>query len=406
MGTSSEKEARECFNDFEKNLITYIWGENDKIHNKESKLIDENDSESSMESQQTKSEEEEEDHFKDRNSDSYKAITLAFDKRFSNSRKKWLEGYNPDSIIENNEKFVTYHDFVHKDLIHFSNSDNMRSLPSICDGLKPSQRKVVFASFLRKLDKDEVKVSQLAGYTSDKSAYHHGEVSLQGTIINMAQNFIGSNNINILMPNGQFGTRRMGGKDSASARYLHTMFNKISQKIFRKEDEHIYQHIIDDGHVVEPINYSPIVPMVLVNGSEGIGTGFSTNIPCFNPISIVNSIYKRMDGKEFKELVPWYRGFKGTIKKLNEKSYESCGVFKIVSGNKIHIKEIPVGMWTQNYRDHLEYLLIDDPKKPKKHEIIIDYKDNSGNNNVDIMVELTNGSLQKLIKNKLIEKNF
>ena len=282
----------------------------------------------------------------------------------------------------------------------------MRSLPSICDGLKPSQRKVVFASFLRKLDKDEVKVSQLAGYTSDKSAYHHGEVSLQGTIINMAQNFIGSNNINILMPNGQFGTRRMGGKDSASARYLHTMFNKISQKIFRKEDEHIYQHIIDDGHVVEPINYSPIVPMVLVNGSEGIGTGFSTNIPCFNPISIVNSIYKRMDGKEFKELVPWYRGFKGTIKKLNEKSYESCGVFKIVSGNKIHIKEIPVGMWTQNYRDHLEYLLIDDPKKPKKHEIIIDYKDNSGNNNVDIMVELTNGSLQKLIKNKLIEKTF
>ena len=115
----------------------------------------------------------------------------------------------------------TYQDFVNKELILFSIADCTRSIPSMCDGLKPGQRKIMFACFKRKLTQ-EIKVAQLSGYVAEHSAYHHGEVSLQTTIIALAQNFVGSNNINLLLPLGQFGTRNMGGKEAASARYIFT----------------------------------------------------------------------------------------------------------------------------------------------------------------------------------------
>ena len=127
-------------------------------------------------------------------------------------------------------KEVKGEDFFNKEFIHFSNDDVARSIPSLVDGLKPSQRKILYGSFLRKLDKGEVKVAQLAGFVSDKAEYHHGEMSLQQAIVGMAQNFVGSNNINILKPNGQFGTRLSGnGKDSASARYIFTQLEDLTQ---------------------------------------------------------------------------------------------------------------------------------------------------------------------------------
>lgn len=101
---------------------------------------------------------------------------------------------------------VPISDFVNKELILFSMADNIRSIPSVADGLKPGQRKILFACFKRNLTK-EIKVAQLSGYVSEKTAYHHGEVSLAQTIVGLAQTFVGSNNVNLLDPNGQFGTR-------------------------------------------------------------------------------------------------------------------------------------------------------------------------------------------------------
>jgi DNA topoisomerase II len=401
LGTSSNKEALECFNNFEDNLINYVWEESDKKTDKkqiikELKIDDSTDSEKSKEDKESVKEEFE----LDLNSDSYKSITLAFSKIQAGNRKVWLRNYDPENILENSEKNVTYTDFINKDLIHFSNSDNLRSLPSIYDGLKPSQRKIIYASFERKLEKDEVKVSQLAGYVSDKASYHHGEMSLQGAIINMAQEFVGSNNINLLMANGQFGTRRMGGKDAASARYLHTMFNKLTLLLYRKEDNPIYEHIIDDNHVVEPRNYCPILPMILVNGSKGIGTGFSTTIPCFNPLEITEALLNKMKGKQFENLKPWYSNFKGEINYLGNNVYQTSGLYQIKDKNTIKITELPIGRWTQTYRDYLESILVDDPKKPEKKDLLLGYKDYSGNNDVEIEITLLKGKLQEILKNK------
>ena len=110
---------------------------------------------------------------------------------------------------------------------------------------------------------------------------------LQGAIVGMAQNFVGSNNINLLQPNGQFGTRIMGGTDSASARYIHTQLNPLTDHIFPSKDFPLLDYVDDDGLLVEPKWYCPIIPMVLVNGMVGIGTGFSTSIPQFNPKDVL-----------------------------------------------------------------------------------------------------------------------
>ena len=149
----------------------------------------------------------------------------------------------------------------------------------------------------------------------------------------MAQTYIGSNNINLLMPNGQFGTRLQGGKDAASPRYIHTELNKLTLSIFSKDDLPILNYMNDDGDMIEPEFYLPIIPMVLINGIIGIGTGFSCNIPCYNPEEIIK-IYKTLlksddlekSLKNIKELKkPYYIGHKGSIEKDGNK-YISKGI--------------------------------------------------------------------------------
>lgn len=210
------------------------------------------------------------------------SINLAFNKKQADDRKKWLSHYDPKKMLIPDSGKAPYTDFVNNELIHFSNADNIRSLPHMIDGLKPSQRKILYSCFKRNL-KDEIRVAQLAGYVSEHAAYHHGEASLNSTIVGMAQNFVGSNNINLLKPVGQFGSRLLGGKDAASPRYIHTYLDDIVNTIFRKEDTCLLKHIDDDGELVEPEYYLPVVPLLVINGSVGIGTGYSTDIPLTNP---------------------------------------------------------------------------------------------------------------------------
>ena len=199
-------------------------------------------------------------------------IDMAFNKKKADNRKEWLRGFVPGTFMDHNVDAIPLSDFINKELILFSMADNIRSIPSAVDGFKPGQRKVLFACFKRKL-KAEIKVAQLSGYVSEHSAYHHGDVSLQGTIIGLAQNFVGSNNLNLLDPNGQFGTRLQGGKDAASARYVFTNVAQLTRLIFNPADDNVLTYLNDDGQSIEPEWYMPVLPMSLVNGSDGIGTG-------------------------------------------------------------------------------------------------------------------------------------
>jgi len=289
------------------------------------------------------------------------AMSLAFNKKRSDDRKEWLSDYDPTRILDVGAGGrVSYTSFINEELIHFSNADNLRSLPSVIDGFKPSQRKVLFGCLKRGL-RSEVKVAQLAGYVSEHAAYHHGEASLCGTIVGMAQNFVGSNNINLLVPNGQFGSRLMGGKDSASPRYIFTYLEGIADKIFRKEDAGILKHLDDDGMVVEPETYLPVMPMLLVNGCVGIGTGFSTDIPPYNPTDLLRVLRDRLHGRlstlRLVTMKPWWQGFKGEVEASSsgDGCWNTRGKYTVDSATKTFtITELPVGVWTKDYKVFLD----------------------------------------------------
>lgn len=154
-------------------------------------------------------------------------IKMVFSKQFADRRKTWLQTYNSDSSIDYETNEISVSTFLRDEYVHYSASSVRRAIPSAVDGLKPSQRKALFACFKRKLTK-EIKVAQLVGYISEHTAYHHGEQSMEQTVVKLAQDFVGSNNINLLFPGGQFGSRLMGGKDAASSRYI---FTRLAERV-------------------------------------------------------------------------------------------------------------------------------------------------------------------------------
>ena len=288
-------------------------------------------------------------------------IDMVFSKKKANERKDWLrENYSENAFIDLHSPSISYDDFVNKELILFSMADNIRSIPCVLDGLKPGQRKILYACFKRNL-KGEIKVVQLSGYVSEHAAYHHGEQSLASTIVGMAQDFVGANNINILMPIGQFGTRLQGGKDAASPRYIFTSLNPLIRLIFRSEDFALLRYLNDDGFSIEPEWYIPILPMVLVNGCEGIGTGWSTSIPNYNPVDVIANLRRMIRGELPEEMHPWYKGFTGPIEHLGSGKYKISGIIQKVDDSTLEVTELPPGTWTQSYKEFLEELMVPAP---------------------------------------------
>ena len=321
LGTSSNKEAQEYFANIQRHRIDFEY-------------IDKKDDES---------------------------IDMAFNKKKTEERKNWLMNFDPNTPPLNLDVTkISYNKFINRELILFSMYDNQRSIPSVCDGLKPSERKILYGCFKKNL-REEIKVAQLVGYISEHTAYKHGEQSLAGTIVAMAQNFVGSNNINLLMPNGQFGTRNKGGKDCASSRYIFTELNKVTRHLFNQNDSPLMDYIFEEGQKIEPKWYLPIIPMILVNGCEGIGTGWRSQLPCFNPHEIIQSLKSKLKGKGFLSLQPWYKGYQGEIieNKDNKGHYIVTGQYHWDEENpkKVIITEIPIKKWTEDYKYFLQELM-------------------------------------------------
>lgn len=283
-------------------------------------------------------------------------LNLAFNKKKSDERKKWIQNYKSISGINELGNTQTYDEFINKDLIHFSVADVMRSIPNMVDGLKPSQRKVLYVCRKVAANK-EYKVSQLSGIVSSQSMYHNGEQSLMGCIIGMAQNYIGSNNINVLEPKGQFGTRLMGGHDSASPRYIFTKLCDVTNKIYDAKDDAILNYLEDDGVSIEPEFFVPTIPMVLVNGVDGIGTGYSSKIPCYNPLDIINNVKRLSKGEKLLKMIPWYKGFKGNIEETSLGKYTTKGIYEVKDDKTLLVTELPIGKWTNDYKEYLDSLI-------------------------------------------------
>ena len=325
------------------------------------------------------------------------SFDLVFNKARADDRKEWLGNYNKELVLDTNRETISYSDFINREMIHFSKYDCERSIPNLMDGLKTSQRKILYSAFKRNLVQ-EIKVAQFAGYVSEHSAYHHGEMSLNKAIVNMAQEYVGSNNINMLLPNGQFGTRLMGGKDSASERYIFTQLNQITKHIYNENDSAVLNYLDDDGTPVEPEFYAPIIPTILVNGSKGIGTGFSTEILNYNPLTLIDYIQNKINGGTLPDLVPYYAGFKGRIDLVDKNKYLFSGNYEIIKDDIIRVTELPIGFWTQDFKDHLESLMeTTNNKGKKKNPIVKDYNDMSTDTMVDFTITLYKGMFNKMI---------
>ena len=337
------------------------------------------------------------------------SIDMVFNKKRANDRKEWLSNYDRNAYLNTSKTDVTYEEFIYNDMIHFSKYDNDRSIPNICDGLKISLRKILYSAFKKNL-KTEIKVAQFSGYVSEHSGYHHGEASLNGAIVGLAQNYVGSNNINSLHPSGQFGTRLQGGKDAASERYIFTYLNPLTRKIFSELDDPVLEYLADDGQIVEPVHYVPIIPMILVNGTKGIGTGFSTDIMCHNPIQIINYLegkLKNISELDLKTLLiePYYKNFKGKIYPVDDtrKKYVIKGCYEMLGSDKIRVTELPIGTWTQDYKEYLESLVDNKSAKGKTKsgdDYIKDFNDMSTDLNVEFEITFYPGILTKLICQK------
>jgi DNA gyrase/topoisomerase IV subunit B len=637
LGTSSSSEAKECFEDFRSKTTSLT-------------VTKQTDMDS---------------------------LSLAFDKERSDDRKEWIINSTGKNIfLESSARNVNIKRFIDEELVLFSIADNVRSLPSLIDGLKPSQRKVLYGTLLKNTT-GEIKMEHLRGFISEKTAYHHGEASLNGTIFGMNQDFVGSNNINLLSPRGQLGcldpntdillwngkikkaidivesdtlvgddgtprkilklvngmdtmyeiktprnkykvnsihiltlkfvsvfekfdkqwetyyltkkgkdfvfkrvilgkiedlqivikqdetsvldniidikvsdylnlpnivkrslytfslnhpivwterktqiepytfgvsisdnipddyihnsisvrlkvlagiidnvgelkqdknlieiplikitnrmhksvtflcntlgyvtdkiknnmvitgkylhkiptktvlikgnsdvnvynekfticqcvkgpfcgwqidknerfllgnfiithnSRQENGSDAAAPRYVSTMLNPITRFIFRKEDDPILTHLYDDGFKIEPVFFQPIIPMLLVNGCIGIGTGFSISVPPYNPLDIISSMLDIITHKPVKPLTPWFKGFKGTITEMTPKSYQSRGIYKLKNRSTVVIEEIPIGCSINNYKLHLEKLL--------EENVIEDFSNRSTDKEIDFTVTM------------------
>ena len=360
LGTSNAKEAKSALENIQDKLITYTWDD----------LSD-------------------------------KALHLGFNKTKADDRKKWLLNYNREDVLDQKNKEVSIPDFINKDLIHFSNYDNHRSIPSIIDGLKPTQRKILFTG-LKYLTKNEIKVAQFSGLVGQKTDYHHGEASIVSTVVGMAQNFVGANNCNLYMPNGQFGTRLMGGKDRSSERYIFTNVSKITRTIFNKLDDNIVDYINSDGLMVEPTHYVPSIPMILINGTTGIGTGFSTSVLPHKLEDVVKAIQDKLDNKTPKKLTPWVRSFTGSITEQSLNKYMSIGKYELDDTTKtITITELPVGTWTENYKQFIEDSLMNKSAsdKDQKKQFIQNYYNYSTESTVKFILELVPSKYDKMVSN-------
>lgn len=291
---------------------------------------------------------------------------------------------------------LTITNFFEDQLVIFHNVAVERAIPCIWDGLKDGQRKIIYTLMLPQHSK-VMDLERVTGVVKTKTNYEHGGVSVQHAAVKMAQRYVGSNNIPLLVDDGEAGTRKHNGANHAAGRYFHTKLEDITRAIYPPEDLPILTQKVEAGETVEYKYFVSVIPMALINGATGVGSGVSTEIPCYNPMEIVKRIEWMLDGKNLddypEKLIPWYMGYQGKITMKDDTTWTSQGTLE-PSKKKGYweVSELAIGVSTQSFIDWLEYLQhgkIPEGKKWKKIEktVLNDVKDDSLANTVSFQIK-------------------
>lgn len=341
-------------------------------------------------------------------------IDNLFNPKKTEYRKNWISSFDASKTItidyENGEnELLSFNDFSNKELILFSIEDCKRSIPNVFDGLKESQRKILYSIFKRKLSykKESLKVAQLSGYTAEHTGYEHGEDNLLDTTRKMAHRYPGSNNVPLIYNDGSFGTRMENGKDGASGRYIYTKEEMYTRDIFPIKDDLYLPNIEHDGDIIEKVNYVGVIPMILLNGCEGIGTGYSSTIPQYKVEDVIEwvRVWIKTGGKVVEDigdgiiisegpmLVPYYRNFKGKIEMDGTKAI-TYGVIDNIGKNKYRVSELPIGdkhLSITKFKEKLDDML--------EKKIIKDYDLGGDDKIIDFVITEDPDGLQMTLKN-------
>lgn len=298
-------------------------------------------------------------------------LNLVFNKKMTNERKQWISAYDPNSqAVYVNPRPVT--DFFQEEFRSFSKMSVIRAIPRLMDGMKPVHRKVLYAMFLKfsRTGKHKmIKIPQFAGFVMEKSQYHYGQEALFETITIMGQRYLtGPNNLPLVLGEGNFGDRRQRGKDASPARYLKCGLHPIAYYVYRQEDWPLLKIQYDEGEPMEPEEMYPVIPMAIVNKTEGIGTGWSTKIPPHNPLIVIQWVIawvqemktKRhipkneltIDVSSKPDLIPYWKGYRGEIRRIANKPHEkflNLGEFK-EQMHTVYVTELPAETSIDTYK--------------------------------------------------------
>ena len=246
-------------------------------------------------------------------------------------------------------------DFIANEWSQYADYDNRRSLPNLIDGLKITQRKAMYTATLMPKNDKPIRVSQFSSEAAKVTAYHHGESSMITTVVGLAQDFPGSNNFPWLEKHGQFGSRL--SKESAAPRYIHTKIHKNWDTFFKKEDQEIVEHLYDDGDKIEPKFFIPVLPTILLNGSDGVGNGFKSKILTYDVSAVAKAIREIVKhGKVKTPLIPHINGWTGTIEKV-ERQITLTGKLEVIHSTKLRITELPPKYDNEKYKILLNKLM-------------------------------------------------
>lgn len=282
--------------------------------------------------------------------------------------------------------------FFKEEYLNYASYENLRSIPSYIDGNYNVKRKIIYT--LLSKPNFKMRVDLFSNEVISKSKYIHG--SLDDAVVNMVQDHVGSNNLPLFKGYGDFGSRLTGGESSAT-RYIQ-LSPVMANYIFNKDDNNILINQRFEGYDIEPKFYVPIIPMLLINGSQSPSIGFSHKVLPRNILDITNNIKRKLNNKEYTEMLPYWNGFKGVVEKgEGERQFILKGVVEIINSTTVRITELPLGYNMLSYRK-----ILLDLKQNKK---IVDFTVNNDTKKdiFDYTIKFERKILNDLSEEKLID---
>ena len=299
----------------------------------------------------------------------------------------------------------TVAEFFKTEIPSFAAYDNVRKCASYIDGFKNSMRKLYYSGMKFCAD-DFIKTENFSNYSAAYTNYLHGSGNLSGVAVTMVQGFVGANNFPLFVGNtGGWGSRIV--PRASAPRYTKLKLSDNAKKFFNDVDMEVGGNQIFEGSKIEPKFFVPILPMILLNGSEGLSTGFAQKILPRHPKAIINYIKKRIEGKNAKfDDTPWFRGFKGSFNKIEDGKIEILGHVTKSKDTLYIVDEIPIGVSYTSYISILDKLV--------DEKTIVDYTDNCDTKSDTISFEIKttrafteeNDTIEKVIKTLRLSKQY